>query len=114
MDIEGFYDEDPRRRHSEELSFGREWRDEQGRRFELNWVEDTGEVYLMGEPMEPIGVDPLGDTWVPDMPDSLITVEILGVIDGRDAVNAAFEGWQAAMETEGAGGVAWIRAHLPA
>jgi hypothetical protein len=49
MDIEEFYDQDPRRRASDEIEFGREW-SENDRRFEVSWVADTGEVYVMAEP----------------------------------------------------------------
>lgn len=112
MDIEGFYDADPRRRHSEEINFGRDWTDDAGTRWELNWVADTGEAYLMREPVEPGGIDPVGDTWVPDLPVELVTVEVLGTIDGRAAADLAFQGWEAAMAEPGS--VAWIRGRIPA
>ena len=35
MDIEGFYDADPRRRHSEEINFGRDWTDTEGTRWKV-------------------------------------------------------------------------------
>ena len=50
MDIEEFYDADPRRRESEEIEFGREWSDASGMRTELSWVAATGELYAMAEP----------------------------------------------------------------
>ena len=112
MDIEGFYDADPRRRHSEEISFGRDWTDDEGTRWELNWVVDTGEAYLMREPVEPGGIDPVGDTWVPDLPVDLVTVEIVGTIEGRAAADAAFDGWEQAMP--GPGSVAWVRERIAA
>jgi hypothetical protein len=111
MDIEDFYDADPRRRHSEEVPFGRDWTDADGVRWEVNWVVDTGELYAMKEPMEPVEVDPLGDPFVPDMPMELVTVEVLGVVEGRDAVHAALEGWHAAMA--GADSISWLRSRLP-
>ena len=49
MDIEDFYDQDPRRRASDEIEFGREWT-EDDLRFEVAWIADTGEVYVMAEP----------------------------------------------------------------
>ena len=107
MDIEGFYDADPRRRHSEEFSFGRDWHDADGVRWELNWVADTGEVYVMREPAEPVGMDPLGDTWVADLPADLVTVEVLGTITGQATVERAFGGWPEAIE--GADSLAWVR-----
>ena len=107
MDIEGFYDADPRRRHSEEINFGRDWTDDGGTRWELNWVADTGEAYLMREPVEPGGIDPVGDTWVPDLPVDLVTVEVVGTIEGRAAVDRAFDGWEGAMPEPGS--VSWVR-----
>ena len=47
MDIEEFYDADPRRRASDEVRFGDEWTDADGGRYEVLWVADTGEVYAM-------------------------------------------------------------------
>jgi len=107
MDIEGFYDADPRRRHSEELSFGQDWHDAAGVRWELNWVADTGEVYVMREPAEPVGMDPLGDSWVADLPTDLVTVEVLGVVTGRDIVERVFAGWPDAMP--GDDSLSWVR-----
>ena len=48
MNIEDFYAEDERRRASSEVEFGRDWRDGAGVRYELSWVQDTGELYLIG------------------------------------------------------------------
>lgn len=107
MDIEQFYDADPKRRHSEEEQFGRDWLADDGIRWELNWVVDTGEVYVMREPMEPGAVDPVGDTWVADLPVDLVTVEILGVVRDRDALHGALAGWEDASGAEG--GLAWVK-----
>ena len=46
MDIEEFYDGDARRRPSAEIELGTEWQDAHGSRYEVNWVEDTGELYV--------------------------------------------------------------------
>ncbi|MFZ4668514.1 MAG: hypothetical protein ACOYML_04395 [Microthrixaceae bacterium] len=110
MDIEGFYDADPRRRASDEISFGRDWLDADGQRFELNWVVDTGELYLMGEPAEPVEMDALGDAWVQDLPVDQIKVEILGSIAERSELDSTLAGWEAAMDEPD--GVAWIRQAL--
>ena len=71
MDIEEFYDADPRRRESEEIEFGREWSDASGMRTELSWVAATGELYAMAEPSESVDMDPVGDTRVDDLPTEL-------------------------------------------
>ena len=95
MDIEDFYDRDPRRRASEEIEFGREW-SESGLRFEVSWIADTGEVYLMAEPYSRREIST-----------ESVTVEVLGVIEGRDAINSVLAGWQEAMAK--AGSLAWVR-----
>ena len=110
MDIEGFYDADPRRRHSEEVSLGRDWTDAVGTRWECNWVVDTGEVYLMQEPTEPVEMDPLGDTWVPDMPMDVITVEVLSTIGERALLDRAVDGWSDAMAAPNS--IEWIRGRV--
>ena len=107
MDIEHFYDGNPRRRSSEEFSFGRDWTDSGRTRWELNWVQDTGEVYLMREAAEPLQMDPFGDTRVAPMPVDEVTVEIIGTIDGLDNVERAFSGWSTAMVVDGS--VEWVR-----
>ena len=60
VDIEEFYDADERRRRSAELELGRDWKDDHGVRYELNWVEDTGELYVMREPVPHDVADPFG------------------------------------------------------
>ncbi|MFN8035623.1 MAG: hypothetical protein U0V73_06800 [Acidimicrobiia bacterium] len=112
MDIEEFYDADPRRRASEELEFGRDWHDEAGARFELSWVVDTGELYLMREPVEPLELDPLGDVGIIPMPTKAVTVEVLGTVADRDALGRVLDGWADAMP--GANSVAWVRARVAA
>jgi hypothetical protein len=95
MDIEEFYDQDPRRRASDEIEFGREW-SEDGRRFEISWVADTGEVYVMAEPYSRREIST-----------ESVTVEVLGVVVGRDAINSALSGWQEAMANPNS--LAWVR-----
>ncbi len=107
MDIEQFYDADPRRRTSDEVEFGRDWHDSAGTRFALSWVVDTGELYLMREPIEPIEQDPLGDTWMPDLPTDALTVEILATLPDRATVDAELDDWQTAMAKPDS--VMWLR-----
>ena len=96
MDVEQFYEQDPRRQTSDEIEFGREWRDEHDLRFEVAWVADTGEVYLMAEPYNRRGIST-----------QAVTIEVLAVIVDRDAINAVFAGWQEAMSQPDS--VAWVR-----
>src|ERR687897_656478 len=93
MDIEEFYDQDPRRRASDEIEFGREWF-ENDRRFEVSWVAATGEVYVMAEPYSRREIST-----------ESVTV-VLGVVKGRDAINSALAGWQEAMAKPNS--LAWV------
>ena len=98
MDVEQFYEQDPRRQTSEEVEFGREWYQDD-MRFEVAWVADTGEVYVMAEPYSRKGIST-----------ESVTVEVLGVIEGRDVVQSALLGWQDAMARPD--GLAWVRARV--
>jgi hypothetical protein len=96
MDIEAFYDQDPRRRASEEVAFGTEWQ-EDGLRFEVCWVEDTGELYLMAEPYSR-----------KELATASVTVEVVGVVHGRDNIESLLAGWRD--EMTGPDGITWVRA----
>ena len=98
MDIEEFYDQDPRRRASDETEFGREW-SEDDRRFEVSWIADTGEVYVMAEPYSRREIST-----------ESVTVEVLGVIKGRDAIDSALAGWREAMAKPDS--LAWVRGRV--
>jgi hypothetical protein len=98
MDIEEFYDQDPRRQASDEIEFGREWYENDGR-FEVAWVADTGEVYAMAEPYDRRGVTTQS-----------VTVEIMAVIEGRDAITSVLDGWRAAMAQPDS--LAWVRTRI--
>jgi len=98
MDIEDLYDQDPRRRASDEIEFGREW-SENGVRFEVSWIADTGEVYVMAEPYSRHEIST-----------ESVTVEVLGVIKGRDAINSTLGGWREAMVRPNS--LAWVRGRV--
>ncbi|HEU5309009.1 MAG TPA: hypothetical protein VFW97_16920 [Acidimicrobiia bacterium] len=100
MDIDQFYEQDPRRQTSDEIEFGREW-SEHGARFEVAWIADTGEVYAMAEPVSRRGITT-----------ESVTVEVLAVIEGRDAVETALAGWQDAMAQPDS--LAWARGRVAA
>ena len=110
MDIEQFYEEDPRRRASDESEFGRDWHDGDGVRYEISWVRDTGELYAMSEPEGSIISDGLGDENMVPMPANLVLVEVLGTIDSADAVQQTLSGWPEAMS--GADSLGWVRERL--
>ncbi|MCB0954145.1 MAG: hypothetical protein R2714_15605 [Microthrixaceae bacterium] len=110
MDIEHFYDGNPKRRSSREYTFGSDWTDEGGTRWEVNWVEDTGELYAMREPREPLEMDPFGDSRVPSMPADVVTVEILGNLGDLEAVESALDGWSRAQGE--ASSLDWVRSRI--
>jgi hypothetical protein len=98
MDVDEFYEQDPRRQTSDEIEFGRDWY-EGDMRFEVAWVADTGEVFAMAEPVSRRGIS-----------SESVTVEVLGVVKGRDTVDAALSGWEAAMSQPD--GLSWVREHV--
>ena len=111
MDIDEFYDADPRRRASDEVEFGSDWHDADQVRFELSWVVDTGEIYAMRMPMEPIDYDPVfGSSMVEPLDADTVTVEVLGVFADRDEVESRLSGWQEAMPKENS--LVWARERL--
>ncbi len=108
MDIDEFYEADPRRRPSGELELGSEWMDKDGVRHELNYVEDTGELYVLREPAPHVTEDPFGGLHVSAPPgyDDKMTVHVIANIDSVDSVHRILDGWQDAML--GDNGADWL------
>jgi hypothetical protein len=106
MDIEEFYAADERRRKSAELEFGTDWNDANGR-CGVSWVEDTGEVYVMREPLASVTGSGAGDLELVNMSEHALGVEVLGVVAGREAVESVMSGWEQKMPD--ADGIAWLR-----
>jgi hypothetical protein len=106
MDLEEFYAADERRRHSAELEFGRDWNDRNGR-CGVSWVEDTGELYLMREPGAGVWGTAFGDMHVRDVSEHALGIEVLGVVNGRAAIEGVLSGWEQAMP--GPDGLSWLR-----
>lgn len=111
MDIEQFYAEDERRRRSAEIEFGSEWFDTNGNRYELSWVEDTGELYAMLE-MAPEAESwtPFGDIEVERLPVDRVVVTVVANVPEREEVERVLEGWQTEMGK--AEGIAWVADRL--
>ena len=107
MDLEQFYDADPRRRHSEELEFGTDWQDG-GARTQVSWIEATGELYAMRDPLGHLDSDIFGDMSVERVGAEQLTIEVLGVVNGRDAIAAVMSGWEAAMAAGGENSLSWV------
>ncbi len=97
MDIEEFYEADERRRRSEEIELGTEWHDRDAVRYEVSWVADTGELYVMREPAARMSEDPFGDAFSGSLPVTAVTVAVVGWIPTRERMEEALAGWQDAM-----------------
>ncbi len=93
MDIEEFYSSDEHRRQSAEVELGTNWFDAKGSRYELSWVEDTGELYTMLELVpEADSWTPFGDTEVEEMSLDRVLVMVVGYIATLDEVEAVLAG----------------------
>ena len=111
MDIEEFYSADERRRQSAEIELGTNWFDATGNRYELSWVEDTGELYAMLELVPEAGSwTPFGDIEVENVPVDQLVVTIIGYIATHDEVERILEGWQAEMAKPD--GISWVAERL--
>ena len=113
MDIEQFYSADERRRQSAEIEFGNNWYDAKGQRYELSWVEDTGEFYAMLElAPEADTWSPFGDIEVEDVEVGALLVTVLGTLATLGEVEALLDGWAAHMAEPD--GVHWVADRLVA
>jgi len=113
MDIEQFYSADERRRQSVEIEFGNNWFDVNGNRYEVSWVEDTGELYAMLELTPEAGTwTPFGDVEVDNTKVDSLVVTVLGTIATRDEVEQLLDGWAEHMAEPD--GVHWVADRLQA
>jgi hypothetical protein len=114
MDIEAFYDGDPRRRPSAEIELGANWQDSHGVRYELNFVEDTGELYVMQEPPPHEWEDPFGGIHLSRRQgnENQMTVRVVAKIDSVDNLHKILDGWPDAMAGEK--GAEWLAGRLRA
>jgi len=115
MDIGQFYDADDRRRQSAEIELGTEWHDSHGVRYELNWIEDTGELYVMREPPPPAWEDPFGDVFIQTgdrAPITGMTVAVIGHVGTQEELDRILSGWEAAMDAPDS--VRWLADRLRA
>jgi hypothetical protein len=101
IDVETFYEQDQRRRNSEEEEFGDGWTssDRPGATFQLAWIRDTGELYMMGEPLGTAIEDPFGDYEVLALARGSVKVEILAEV-GESDLNRLLADWQQQMPRE--------------
>jgi hypothetical protein len=107
-----FYDGDARRRPSAEIELGTEWRDVHDARYEVNWIEDTGELYVMREPIPHIREDPFGGQHysIGDTEEKKMTVHVVAQIESLDSLHQILDGWAAAMAADG--GAEWLAERL--
>ncbi len=115
MDIDQFYDADERRRQSPEVELGTEWRDAHDVRYELNWVQDTGELYVMREPIPPMREDPFGGIHVEKgdhAPVSGMVVVVVAHVNTREQLEEVVRGWQKAMSSPNS--IGWLADRLKA
>jgi len=110
MDIEEFYGADERRRRSEEVELGTEWHDAAGNRYEVSWVEDTGELYVMLEPVAPLAEDPFGDVFSSSVPVNTLSVAVVGWMPERRRLDEVLAGWESAMAEPD--GITWLADRL--
>ena len=113
MDIEEFYSSDERRRQSAEVELGTNWFDANGSRYELSWVEDTGELYVMLELVPEVDSwTPFGDSEVEQIPLDRVLVMVVGYIPTLDQVESILAGWPEQMAKPD--GVSWVAERLRA
>jgi len=113
MDIEQFYSADERRRRSAEVEFGNNWFDAKGNRYELSWIEDTGELYAMLEFVPEADTwTPFGDVEVEEVKVDSLLVTVLASIPDRAQVEQLLDGW--ADHMAGPDSVHWVADRLEA
>ena len=96
MDLDDFYNADPRRGRSPEVRFGGDWLDESGYAYAVSWLEYTGELYAVRQVEQPGGPPPFADPWVHVLPrrdDVETEVFVLLVEPSRQRVDALLMGW---------------------
>jgi hypothetical protein len=111
MNIEQFYSADERRRRSREVELGSDWFDAAGNRYELSWVEDTGELYIMLERVPEAGSwTPFGDVEVDHLSVDEVVVSVIGYLESLAEVEGVLAGWQEEMAKPDA--ISWVAERL--
>ena len=113
MDIEEFYSADERRRQSAEVEFGTNWFDAKGSRYELSWVQDTGELYVMLELLPEVDSwTPFGDVEIEKMAVDRVIVMVVGHVPTLEQVESILAGWPDHMAQPD--GISWVAERLRA
>ena len=96
MDLDDFYNGDPRRGRSPEVRFGGHWLDASGYAYAISWVEDTGELYAVRPVEQADGPPPVVDPWAHVLPRRYhveTEVFVLLVEPSRQRVDTVLTGW---------------------
>jgi len=101
--IADFYEEDERRRTSTEKRLGLDWWDGDGSRFELSWIHDTGELYLLSESTSRVIKIPA--TYIPATTPAPLAMVIATIADEGE-VDRILDGWREAMNAQA--GIGWV------
>jgi hypothetical protein len=113
MDIEEFYSADERRRQSAEVELGTNWFDAKGSRYELSWVQDTGELYVMLELLPEVDTwTPFGDIEIEQMSVDRVIVMVVGHVPTLEQVESILAGWPDHMAQPD--GISWVAERLRA
>lgn len=101
--IAAFYDEDERRRTSTEKRLGMDWWDGDGSRYELSWIHDTGELYLLCE--STVQVIKVPAKYIPATTPAPLAMVIATITDEAE-VDRILGGWREAMNAQA--GIGWV------
>ena len=96
MDLDEFYNGDPRRGRSPEVRFGGHWLDGSGYAYAIGWLEDTGELVAVRHVSHSVGLPPMVDPWIRVLPrrDHLeMELFVLLVEPSRSRVDQWLKGW---------------------
>ena len=96
MDLDEFYNGDPRRGGSPEVRFGGHWLDESGYAYAVSWLEETGELYAVRQVAQPDELPPFANPWARVLPrrdDVETEVFVLLVEPSRPRVDTLLIGW---------------------
>ena len=73
-------------------------------------MQDTGELYVMREPVPQVWEDPFGDALITEASVDNFTVSVVGLIPTHDKLEDVLAGWQDAIAA--ANGIEWLASRL--
>lgn len=96
MDVDDFYNGDPRRGRSPDVRFGGHWLDASGYAYTIGWLEHTGELYAVRHVAHGDALPRFANPWVLMLPgryDVETEVFVLLVEPSRRRVDDLLNGW---------------------